>query len=382
MAFFAIEPLTLMISSRCSDMVQFKRKKQKMSSVRRAMKKSLEAIRFGGEQIFEVWIHEDEAVTSGDQNSWDTCMSKSRKADVFLALYNGNAGWPGSSDPSGDHVGICHAEFEAAFNKTPGKVRSIQFPAISAKSDSPNGRFQTYFQRQGVLGAQVTSGEEAIEQAQQVAVAALLDLARAGVGVGSKGSYYAGEALAWSRLDYHQRRKITTQTIIEFLSERAHKKTTAVDENTVIFPMAGQAVAFVCDCIPASMSTAAARELVGQPFLNDYEICARLRRNIAGPVHLIACQKGVTESQALRQLGFPDAVVVTAPFGVYVADDIQKIQMVFIANCRDETSTRHHVQRFLHWLVRQGEDRLLAQRARSRRRIGNLMAKEQVNGKQ
>jgi len=137
-------------------------------------------------------------------------------------------------------------------------------------------------------------------------------------------------------------------------------------------------VAFVCDCIPASMTTAAARELVGQPFLSDHEISARLPKTAGGPVHLIACQKGVTEAQALRQLGFPDALVVSAPFGVYVADDVQKIQLVFIANCRDETITRHHVQRFLQWLDEQGEDRLLAQRARSRRQIADLIARVQT----
>jgi len=96
-----------------------------------------------------------------------------------------------------------------------------------------------------------------------------------------------------------------------------------------------------------------------------------------GPVHLIACQKGVTETQALRQLGFPDAIAVTAPFGVYVADPVQKIQMVFMANCRDETTTRGQLQRFLQWLAQEGEDRRLAGRAGARRRIADLIAKEQ-----
>ena len=148
-------------------------------------------------------------------------------------------------------------------------------------------------------------------------------------------------------------------------------------KNLVTLLVDNSKIAFSCDSIPASMSTAAARELVGQPFLRDHEICQQLPAKVHDPVHLIACQKAITEAKALRQLGFPDAIVVSAPFGVYVADDIQKIQMVFIANCRDETSTRQHVQRFLQWLSQQGEDRLLAQRAQSRRRIGNLLAKEQ-----
>jgi hypothetical protein len=76
-------------------------------------------------------------------------------------------------------------------------------------------------------------------------------------------------------------------------------------EDTVVLNIQGEQVAMVCDCIPASMSVAAARELIGQPFLSDYQMAKKLSPGVAGPVHLIACQKSVSESQALRQLGFP-----------------------------------------------------------------------------
>jgi hypothetical protein len=379
MTFLAREPLTLMISSRCTDAVPFGGRPQPMAVVRRAMKDALEAMRLADEPVFEVWIHEDESATAADQNAWDRCVSRARNADIFLVLYNGNAGWAGTSERLGDHVGICHAELEAAYNKTPSKVRTIQLPPTEAEPGSPSQRFQTYFKRQKLSGPQVQTGEEAVAWAGKLAVSALLDLARAGVGVGSKGSYFAGEALQWARLDYEHRRKVTTDTVVAYLKERSHGRKAGKAPNTVVMPVAGQPVAFVCDCIPATLSTAAARELVGQPFLRDHEISFALPKTTGGPVHVIACQKGVTEAQALRQLGFPDAVVVSAPFGVYVADDVQKIQMVFIANCRDETTTRHHVQRFLQWLDEQGEDRLLAQRARSRRRIADLIAREHAD---
>ena len=81
---------------------------------------------------------------------------------------------------------------------------------------------------------------------------------------------------------------------------------------------------FVCHGIPAALAAATAREMVGQPFLKDhaYVDLPRRRREkpAAGPVHLIACRKTVTEAQAMRQLGFPDATIVKADFGVYVAD--------------------------------------------------------------
>ena len=123
------------------------------------------------------------------------------------------------------------------------------------------------------------------------------------------------------------------------------------------------------------MSTAAARELVGQPLLNDHHHAAEWDPAISGPVHVIACQKNVTEAQAIRQLGFPDAIVVSAPFGVYVADDTQKIQMAFVTHCRDRTTTREKVQSFLNWLNEHGEAKHLVRRAAHRRRIAELVEK-------
>jgi hypothetical protein len=377
MDFFAVEPLTLMISSRCSDQVLFQGRPQSMSEVRKEIKKTLEGIEYGGRALFDVWIHEDEAVLAGHQSSWDHCMSRARRADIVLVLYNGNAGWAGTYMKTGDHVGICHAEFQEAFDRCPGKVRTVQFPEIAAKRGSPDERFQTYFGKQGVFGAQVKTGEEAVASARDAAVAALLDLARAGVGVNSQGRFFAGEALAWTRLDFQRRREVTTTAVVDFLSRRALSAPTSLPPNTVILKIGGKDIALVCDCIPAALTTAAARELVGQPFLRDHQVVSRLPKRTGGPVHVIACQRGVTEAQALRQLGHPDAIVVSAPFGVYVADDVQKIQMVFIANCRDETTTRHRVQRFLIWLDEQGEDRRLAARAVSRRKIADLIAEQQ-----
>jgi hypothetical protein len=71
----------------------------------------------------------------------------------------------------------------------------------------------------------------------------------------------------------------------------------------------------------------------------------------------------------MRQLGFPDATIVAAPFGIYVADKVQKIQMVFLANCRDATTTRHALTRLVEWLDSTGEEANLVSRARGRRRI-------------
>src|SRR5262249_17008604 len=140
-------------------------------------------------------------------------------------------------------------------------------------------------------------------------------------------------------------------------------------------------VAFACDAVPAAMSIAAAREPMGQPFLRDHAMVAALPKDVGGPVHVIACHRGVTEAQAVRQLGYPDVQVVAAPFGVYIADDVHKVQMVFLANCRDETSTRQAAQLFLQWALAQGEDQRLVERALSRRRISDAVHAEQPNAR-
>ena len=67
---------------------------------------------------------------------------------------------------------------------------------------------------------------------------------------------------------------------------------------------------------------------------------------------------------------------MTGPFGIYVSDEVQKVQFVFLAQCRDETQTRHALQRFLEWLEQTGEDDRLARRATSRTKIIKVIAKE------
>jgi hypothetical protein len=132
----------------------------------------------------------------------------------------------------------------------------------------------------------------------------------------------------------------------------------------------------VPEAIPAAITVGAAKEMVGQPFLYDHELAKFLEGERGGPVHVIGCHKNATEAQAIKLLGFPDATVVSAPFGVFVADNIQKVQFAFIVNCRDESTTRHGVQWFFKWLAQSGEEALVADRARARARIVSAIAKE------
>jgi hypothetical protein len=368
------QPLSLMISSRCKDTIQYQNKPQSMGVLRSAMKATLERIKLGCKKVFDVWIHEDESNDSGLTNTWDQCMEKSRQADVFIVLYNGRAGWLGANCPLSDGVGICHAELSTAYDRAPSKVRSIQFTElVAAEAGSPDEAFQHYVSELNLSGAQVENGEKALKRCKELAAAIVLSLAREGVGVNSSGSYYAGQALEWSRMNFQTRRDGMTAAVAGLLRKRDARAVEHPDDKVAIVRIQSLDIGFVCDSIPASMSTAAARELVGQPFLKDPQNTKKWNPDLCGPVHVIACQKSVSESQAIRQLGFPDAIVVAAPFGVYVADDVQKIQMAFISNCRDETTTRVRVQAFLNWLTDHGEVKYLVQRAMDRRKISDFI---------
>jgi hypothetical protein len=136
----------------------------------------------------------------------------------------------------------------------------------------------------------------------------------------------------------------------------------------------------ICSAIPSSLTVPAARELVGQPFLSDYKYAHFIKDDKSGPVHFIACHHSVTEAQAMRLLGFPDATIIPTSFGVYVADNIQKIQLIFLANCIDETTTQYKVQEVFAWFKKTREDENLANRAKARRRIIEAIAKEVQSG--
>lgn len=368
------EPLSVMISSRCQDLILYENKQQSIGVLRRAVKAKLEAIRLGGRPVFKVWIHEDESNANAIVNNWEECLEKARQADVFIVLYNGRAGWIGTNSPVKNGVGICHAELAEAYYRAPCKVRSIQFSQlVKAKPSSADAAFQSFVVSQKIPGAQVTTGEEALIRAEELAAAIVLGLAREGVGVNSSGSFYVGEALEWSRLSFQERRDTMTGAMVSLLRSRGGVNGAFKEPRFAAVQIRGFTVGFVCDSIPASMGTAAARELVGQPFLQDHRYTKGWNNSIYGPVHVIACQKSVSEAQAVRQLGFPDAIVVSAPFGVYVADDVQKIQMAFIANCRDKTTTQMNVQTFLNWLNDCGEAQYLVKRAKQRRAVSDFL---------
>ena len=365
--------LRVMISSRCDDKFPADPPGRPLSEIRRELKTEIEALEVFGKKIFEVWTNEETPPQGGTWDSWDVCLQAVKDCDILVALSNGNAGWA----KDGGEIGICHAELLTGLSQTPGKVRLIALGDIAIMNTAEgvrNRRFQDYVKTQSLFRGGTVSTDVALKARVKEALHdALLALAQAGVRESSKGRFHSGQALDWSRLDFNARRAEMRRVLRDAMGQRTGSK----DEGGhLIVKLAGTDILLLSDAIPAAISVGAAKEMVGQPFLRDHELSPFLKANRGGPLHVIACHKTATEAQATKLLGFPDATVVSAPFGIFVADNIQKVQFAFIVNCRDDATTRHGVQRFFEWLAQTGEDALVSERAKARARIVSAIAKE------
>jgi hypothetical protein len=363
-----------MISSRCKDHFPAGEGGQPLSEIRKELKKEIESLKVFGSQVFEVWINEETPPQGGSWDSLEVCVQAVRDCDILLVLYNGNAGW--ASEEGED--GICHIEMRTGLSEAPGKVRVVD---ISEKEfleelskEERNRRFQNYFGTQGRFrGGDVATVADLKKRVKEALFEALISLAQGGVRECCRERFDRGNALYWSRLDFVTREQKMLNMLRNSISQRSGSK--PAGENVAV-RLADTDILFVPHAMPAAFSIGPAKEMVGQPFLHDHELDDQLCQGYGGPVHIIACHKTATEAQAIKLLGFPDATVVTTLFGVFVADNIQKVQFAFIANCRDEGNTRKGVQDFFRWLVQSGEDVFVAERAKARARIVHVIAEE------
>lgn len=291
---------------------------------------------------------------------------------MLIVLSNGNAGWA----KTGGDVGICHAEYAEGLTLARGKVRLIALPWVPLANGDQGARDQRFrddVNRQTAFrGGEVSTVDDLRKRVFEALADAVVVLTQRGVKSSASSRFGMGQALDWTRLDFSARKREMEQVVRNALATQPGAKALG---NDVVLPLGGQDIGVVVHAIPAAFTVAAAREMVGRPFLRDHERTDLLKR-AQGPLHLIACHRGATETQARTLLGFPDAIVVSDLFGIYVADEVQKVQFAFLANCRDDTQTRHALQRFLEWLEQSTEVQRLAVRAQSRANIVRAIAAE------
>lgn len=368
----ALRKIKIMISSQCNR--QFPDGGRTLTELRKDLRDRIEAQTLFGQRVFEVWINEDSPGRGTDINSWDACLAEVRKADILIVLNAEHGGWA----PSDGDVGICHAELMTAHNASPAKIRVIPLSGTQPMRDelaATNTRFKAYVESINAFAPSVKSEAALVDAVEKAVADAATSLVGLGVREAGKGGFSLGDALVWSRLSFEERAERMRKTMVAALVESGGTAGgTAKGATAVATTIAGGKVMIQLHASPASLSVAQAREYVGRPFLADHNATPGYGRGIHGPLHLIACQTGVTTSQARSLLGFPDATIVTPGFGIFVADEVQQIQFALLRDCRDDTSTRSAVHRLRSWLAESGEDQLVLERAKRRRIIADTIA--------
>lgn len=372
-----------MISSRAESGVFSGDAKVKLSELRKRLQKMLHSVRWSGEskdgvpvsseqQVFEVWIHENEKATGSQRTPFEISLDEINRAHIVIVLYNGEAGWAIEER----QVGICHAEYQEAVSRRGNIVHVVKLaPTVDSKKKADKA-FQTAMENAGQFYATVTNEEELQAGVLELLQKACADLVRRGASGGR--SRDRGLALDWTRLDMVRRRDTMCQSLAEALKIKRLESPT---DGPRIVELAGQSLAVQLHAVPGAMGVAAAREMVGQPSLRDHLWVDDLTKRAPGIVHVVACYKGVTENQASKIIGTPDTITVASDFGVYAADHVQQIQLIFLAQCADSVAVDVAVRRVDEWLRQTKEINRVVQRAKGRLNIlrairDNLQGKE------
>ena len=65
-----------------------------------------------------------------DEDAWEACMRRAHECDLFIAIFDGQAGWR----LDGETVGICEAELSAAVQADPSKVWSVTLDPLGPRA--------------------------------------------------------------------------------------------------------------------------------------------------------------------------------------------------------------------------------------------------------
>lgn len=368
--------INIMISSKNNS--KFSRKH--LTDVRRKLKKYIEESYIFKEQIFTVTINEDLPAENISKTTWERCIDLVNECNILLVLYNGDSGW--TIDDG--QIGICHEELSQGIRMDAQKVIIINIGEVELddsdeKKKQRDIRFRNYVNRMHKFSCNKVETMNDLKLCVASTLhKAVIDLTIRKLTGDKKGLNHIGEALEWNKLDFYHRAEMIKDVLKNSIEDMS---SCLIEENNFFLVLKGKSLLFQVHAIPASFSISTAREMVGQPFLEDHKIISNIKIDFEGPVHIIGCHKSITETQAMKILGFPDAVVLKTHFGIYVADNIQKIQMIFISNCTDTERTRSGFQQMYEWLTSTNELDSLIERAESRKKIIDVIAKENLGTK-
>lgn len=213
----------VMISSRCSSRVRDGDVRVPMTAVRQRLQRELAAESLCGEPLFEVWISDNAPDQSqGDlETAWEKSLEEVRKADLVLVLYTGEAGWAPAQG-----LGVCHAEFEQAWNEGPARVKVVrildaQFAPKDAAESARDATFQACFSALNPTSSAASSADEIVDRSREALREAVAGLVKLGGREARKGRFAYGASLDWSRMDFAHRKAAMEDALGRGLAEFA-----------------------------------------------------------------------------------------------------------------------------------------------------------------
>lgn len=357
-----LKKIKLMISSRCSDLIQIGTEEISFTGLRDHILEELEKETFLGDPIFDVVISE-RIIEPADDTSWNNCLKEIVDSDLVLVWLTGHEGY---KDP-GKSMGICYAEYIEALQSNPYKVFILDFRQLKL----------LYADKTEITADVKTKSDFALDVAKRdkwlqrirISKCTTLDelklevkkkcseIVRSGITefvlTGSKAlrqvNHQFGEGLQWSKLNYRFRKEAIQHYVQKTINNFLNEPDFIQIKN-----------ACIVHALPDAMSVPEARELVGRPYLKDLE---HLKVIDKGPIHFIGVYKNATESQLRDVIGHQDVAIIQESFGFYVWDLINHIQLVYITNCKDPEVTTLRTQDFFTWLRIHDETNYIIDRA-------------------
>src|ERR1044072_1237537 len=275
------EQIRVMISSRCKARIPFEGKLVWLSDLRERLKQEIESLAFwpGQQGLFYCWINE--ASSGSDDTWWERSLNESQSAQIVIIFYNGQSGGPIKDGP----IGICHAELDAVLSDSK-KVRVIQLPLADLPKDKPqrerDQNFRAFFDGLARFNASANSGKELIDCVRQEIRDVVVTLVQSAATTPDLSKSNNGPALEWHRMSYAARENaMRTQLQAALTGQPGAKpgkqKFTDGEWRTMWLTFGGKKVLAALHAVPARLSQAAARELVGQAFLMDYTLHDQLK---------------------------------------------------------------------------------------------------------
>ncbi len=338
-----------------------------LATLRERLRERLESLSLAGNRVFDVWIHERDVAASAKRSILEASLDEVAKADIVLVLYTGEAG-----SAAGDaEIGICHAELRDALARRRDVVSLIALePLIEAKAPKDRA-FQAFVERQKLMRLAARNAAELFEVATHIVHQRVAELAKRGATLGG-GRLDRGTALDWARLEPSQRSRAMREALRDALGgvETEH------GADVRVATLAKTPILFRLSAAATPLTGATARERIADLHRRDHLFVAQLAREGAtGPVHVVACHRAVTEAQALRLVGSPDAIAIASDFGVLAVDNVTKAQLVLLARCHDAAATALAVRRLREWLAATDEGEHVERRALARRDIVEAIAR-------